>query len=295
MSAHLRLNSCLGALLVGAIALTGPSSASAAILINEMLINHTSNLTAADDLREFLEFRSTTGGVESMAGLTFVYIEGDGSAAGVLDFVLNLSPYSTGTNGLAVVTDGINDWDPAADPATPIHVVDFINLDGSGSDLENGSATFLIVTGFTGVGGSDLDTNNDGVLDSTPWTSVVSAVGFAEASTGTEITYAQALGGTRFTGLTGLFDPDAYVLAPDGEFAFDSFSTDDDGLDNGPWGVGTTGGRALDASGAVVTSFNPLFTLTPGSANSFAFLPEPGSALLAGVASLGLALRRTRV
>lgn len=268
--------------------------ANAAIVINEMLINHSSSLTAADQDREFLEFRSTTGGVEAMTGLTFIYIEGDGGNAGIIDFALDLSPFSTGTNGLVVFTDGLTDWDPAADPATPINAVEFTNDDGGGDDLENGSATFAIVSGFTGAGGDDLDTDNDGALDVSPWTEVVSVVGWTEASTSTETAYAAALGGTQFTGNVGVFDPDAYVLAPDGEFVFDSFTTDDDTLDNGPWQVGTTGSRALDGSDSVVTSFNPAFTLTPGSANSVAFTPEPGSLLLAGISAIGFATRRSR-
>ncbi|TWT41331.1 PEP-CTERM sorting domain-containing protein [Botrimarina hoheduenensis] len=281
-------------IVVAAFLLGSLAPADAAILINEILINHSSNLTAADDDREFLEFRSTTGGVEAMAGLTFLYIEGDGGNTGVIDFALDLSPYSTGTNGLVLFTDGLTAWDPAADPATPINAVEFVNDDGGGDDLENGSSTYAIVTGFTGAGGDDLDTDNDGVLDATPWDSVVSVVGWTEASTSDEFSYAAALGGTTFTGNNGLFDPDAYVFAPDGEFAFDAFTTDDDTLDDGPWVVGTTGGRALNASDLVVGNFNPLFTMTPGSANSVSFTPEPGSLAMAGLATFALLARQRR-
>ncbi len=35
--------------------------------------------------------------------------------------------------------------------------------------LENGTLTLLLVQGFTGALGNDLDTNDDGTLDSTPW------------------------------------------------------------------------------------------------------------------------------
>jgi hypothetical protein len=37
------------------------------------------------------------------------------------------------------------------------------------NDLENGTITLLLVRNFRGAVGVDLDTNNDGALDATPW------------------------------------------------------------------------------------------------------------------------------
>ncbi|MEM8945366.1 MAG: PEP-CTERM sorting domain-containing protein [Planctomycetota bacterium] len=267
-------------------------AADATILINEMLINHSSSATAADQDREFIELRSTTGGIETMTGLHYIYIEGDGNNSGVVDFAFDLSALSTGTNGLAVLTDGLLAWDPAADPATPVTAVEFTNDDGGGDDLENGSSTHLIVAGYTGTPGVDLDTDNDGTLDSMPWTSVISAVGWKESSTGTENTYAAALGGIEFDGNVLGSDPDAFIAAPDGNFVIDSFTTDDDTLDDGPWGIG--GGGALDDSNNVVVP-NPAFTLTPGSANTLnVAIPEPTSMAL-GAFGLGALLIRRRL
>ena len=257
----------------------GVSQAQATILINEMLINHSSSATAADQDREFIELRSTTGGVEAMTGLYYVYIEGDGGNAGVVDFAFDLSALSTGTNGLAVLTDGLTAWDPAADLATTITQVEFTNDDGGGDDLENGSSTHLIVSNYTGSPGVDLDTDNDGTLDSMPWTSVVSAVGWKESSGSTETTYAASLGGIEFDGNVLGSDPDAFIAAPDGNFVIDAFTTDDDTLDDGPWGIG--GGGGLDDSNNVIIP-NPAFTLTPGSANTInVAIPEPTSLALA--------------
>ena len=46
--------------------------------------------------------------------------------------------------------------------------------------LENGSISLLLVKDFTGSPGTDLDTDNDGVLDSTPWDSIVDAVAVSD-------------------------------------------------------------------------------------------------------------------
>ena len=53
-----------------------------------------------------------------------------------------------------------------------------VTTDGNGywiddEDVENGTVTFLLVEDFTASTGTDLDTNNDGVLDLTPWTRIV--------------------------------------------------------------------------------------------------------------------------
>ena len=51
-------------------------------------------------------------------------------------------------------------------------------------DPENGTITLLLVTGFTGALGTDLDTNNDGVFDSTPWTNILDSIGVTDATVG---------------------------------------------------------------------------------------------------------------
>lgn len=83
----------------------------------------------------------------SLAGLTLLEIEGDSSSnRGVVDKVRDLT--STDANGFEVVS-----------------------LDG-----ENGTVTYLLVSGFTGAKGLDLDTDDDGSLDMTPWSAVVDGI-----------------------------------------------------------------------------------------------------------------------
>jgi len=49
--------------------------------------------------------------------------------------------------------------------------------------LENSGVTFLLVKDFTGSSGQDLDTDNDGVLDVTPWSEMVDSVAIDDAET----------------------------------------------------------------------------------------------------------------
>lgn len=44
------------------------------------------------------------------------------------------------------------------------------------NDIENSSITLLLVKNFTGSDGDDLDTDNDGVLDVTPWEEVADSI-----------------------------------------------------------------------------------------------------------------------
>ena len=51
------------------------SAAHSALVLNEIFVNP----PGTDNGQEFFEIRSTTGGIESMAGLTLLGIEGDGA------------------------------------------------------------------------------------------------------------------------------------------------------------------------------------------------------------------------
>jgi hypothetical protein len=66
--------------------------------------------------------------------------------------------------------------------------------------LDNGTITLLLVEGFTGSLGDDLDTNDDGVLDATPWTAVSDGVAVDDGGAG-DLTYALPVLGPNFDGL----------------------------------------------------------------------------------------------
>ncbi len=129
---------------------------------------HMNPPATGDDGHEYIEITHTPN--TALTGITFVAIDGDGNAAGLLDIGLDLSGYSTGSNGLLLIRDAATNLAPAPDPSTSTVVFNFI------PDIENGTATYLLVTGFSGTIGADYDPGNDGVLNSPPWSSVIDAV-----------------------------------------------------------------------------------------------------------------------
>jgi predicted extracellular nuclease len=131
-------------------------------VINEFVFNHTGS-----DTQAFIE---VFGDPESdYAGFTVLEIEGDSSGAGTIDAVL---PLGTTNSGGFWTND---------------------------EDAENGTVTLLLVEGFTGSSGSDLDTDNDGVLDSTPWTRIVDDVAVSDNDS-SDRTYAGTVLDSGFDG-----------------------------------------------------------------------------------------------
>lgn len=170
----------------------------AQVRFNEMLINP----PGTDNGQEFLELISATPNY-SLDDIWFLSIEGDGTGAGVVDQALPLTGQVTGANRLLLWRDASTQLCPPPESETTVFVQDF------NPDIENGSNTFALVIGFTGSVGMDLDPNDDGVLDVTPWTAVLDAVGWKDTATGDQV-YGAAMGGFDFDYTN--FTPGAYVL-----------------------------------------------------------------------------------
>ncbi len=243
-------NHSIGAILSG-IALLAAADAHAAIRLNEVFVN----APGTDDGSEFVEFRSTTGGAEPLTNMSLLYIDGDASAGSIINAV-NLSAQSTGTSGILLVRDSATVLSPAPAAGTNVFVQDF------NPDLQNGTYTLVLVTNFTGAVNDDLDPENDGVLNTTPWSGVVDVVGFVENDTGTNITYAVALGGYEFPAQAGF---NADVLVYDENNAL-WFGADVLGTNPGPYAVDTA--RVFPSIPAYQS-----YTLTPGARN----FPPPAS------------------
>lgn len=179
--------------------------ASGTILLNEIHINPPPDL----DLNyEYIELRSTTGGVESCAGLTLLIIENNGGNVGEVEEALDLSAFSTGPNGLLLLGNGY-DGSPAGGPWSGYKATATATADPSSTssihsglgddDLDpNGGLTFLLVTGWTGMTNAtasslgDADVNNNSTLDwleatkpagsqqTQPFTTIVDSIGYRD-------------------------------------------------------------------------------------------------------------------
>ena len=83
----------------------------------------------------------------------------------------------------------------------------------SNGDLENGTISLLLVENFTGALTNDLDTDNDGIFDSTPWDSIVDSVAVNDGGAG-DMTYGIPVLGVAYDGLS--FAPGGASRVPDG-------------------------------------------------------------------------------
>jgi len=118
------------------------------------------------DTEEYIELTGTPG--EPLDGLYLVVIGDDsGGSSGVIEEITSLTGVFD-ANGFFVVAESGFTLGTADQTAT----LTFENSD---------NLTFLIVTGLSSTGtGQDLDTDDDGVLDTIPWTSIVDSVSLVE-------------------------------------------------------------------------------------------------------------------
>jgi predicted extracellular nuclease len=160
------------------------AQAAGPFFINEILVNPPST----DNGFEYLEIRGTPNATVP-SDLYFVAIEGDGTNAGVVDVVWQISANAStvGSNGFIVRRDSTN-WSVDAGATT-------VTLDFS-PDIENGSNTYLLIQA-TGMnvpvaGSTDIDSNNDGTIDGTVYSSwtVLDSVGIIEDDGASNFAYA---------------------------------------------------------------------------------------------------------
>ncbi|MEZ5975601.1 MAG: hypothetical protein R3E96_12390 [Planctomycetota bacterium] len=111
----------------------------------------------------------------------------------MVETVVDLSAYSINANGFFV----------AAEATFTLGVADVLLPGANDLNFENSdNVTHLLVTGFTGADGDDLDTNDDGILDTTPWASIVDSVAFIETPGTGDMVYS-----TNQVGPDGAFVP----------------------------------------------------------------------------------------
>ncbi|GAA1762471.1 hypothetical protein GCM10009747_22330 [Agromyces humatus] len=152
------------------------------------VINEVSHSTAGDDV-EYVELLAEPNA--DLSAYRLLEIEGDFSAAvptarGLVDEVIGF---------------GAPDADGRSLVSLPVN------------SLENGSISFLLVTGFAGALGNDLDTNDDGVLDLPAGVEVVDSIAVNDGGSG-DLTYGGVTLGVSYDGLP--FAPGGASRIPDG-------------------------------------------------------------------------------
>ncbi|PWS38324.1 hypothetical protein DFH01_03275 [Falsiroseomonas bella] len=148
------------------------------------VINEFSFSTAGTDV-EYVEVKGAPN--TALSTLYLLQIEGDtGSPRGTVDSVLQVG-----------TTDAAGFWLGSV----------------AANTFENGTVTLLLVSDWTGSVGTDLDTNDDGVLDVTPWTAIVDSVAVNDGGVG-DLTYGAPVLGVAYDGLS--FAPGGASRIPDG-------------------------------------------------------------------------------
>ena len=155
------------------------------VLINEANIN-----PPGDDADfDYVELIATDIAARSMNGLTLVAIDTSAGDDGLGDVgeitrVWNLDALATGRNGLLLMGDGYPAGGPFTAVKSPLTATgDPVGM-GEDSLASNDGFALLLVRGFTGQPGQDLDAGNDNTLDAAPWSEVADAIVFGDRDYG---------------------------------------------------------------------------------------------------------------
>ncbi len=146
-------------------------------LINEIRTDHDGS-----DTDEFFELNGTPG--ESLDGLAYIVI-GDGSSPaplrGTIEHVTLLDGSSIPADGFFLAAESSYTGSGSVDLTAAIN---FEN---------NDTYMHVLVRGFTGANGDDLDTDDDGTLDVLPWASIVDGLALIHP-TSPDLDYSAQLG-----------------------------------------------------------------------------------------------------
>lgn len=239
--------SCLAIVLTLAIV----GSANAGItppLINEWVANHT-----GADTHEYVEIIGDP--FTDYSAWTILEIEGEPTATGTIDDYATIagSVGVTGANGIFV---------------TPF----------TANVLENATLTLLLVKDFAPSEGTadDIDTNDDGIIDTTFWSSISDCIAVTDEGDPGDLTYCSTVLGVSYDGLG--FSPGGASRYPNGQ---DTDTAAD-------WTRNAFNGEGIPALPGGPLQ-NPEAFNTPGELN---MVPEPGTFALLSIGALCLLRRR---
>jgi len=257
----------LGIVLAGvaAFAIAAPVIAGGPITINELRIDQ-----PGGDSSEYFELAGTPGA--SLNGLALISLGDDGgdgsgdpaSRSGSVEAFVDLAGQSIPADGFFLAAEASFGTGGLGLGGS----VDFTAPDINFENSEN--HTFLLVQGFTGAVGDLLDTDRDGFVDVTPWTSILDAVSLIENPNGAGHTPPTA---NETDEWDYSVDPtlNSVGVGPDGTFEPGHVFRFPNG--NGGWNIGAFSGGDD----------------TPGVAN----VPEPASIALLALGAVAV-IRRKR-
>lgn len=158
------------------------------------------------DTDEYFEIVGLPG--MNLKGWWFIAIGDSGSdSGGILEMAVNLSSYSLGNNGYFVGHESTFGSGVLNGQALSIHPDANHAVIGAGDALnfENSdNVTYMLVYGFVGSVGMDLDANNDGMLDAWLWVDIADSVAFLSSSSSDLVYSANQVGPVSYTGTGGM-------------------------------------------------------------------------------------------
>lgn len=187
----------------------GSTAPEPTIAINEFRISSAGD---SDDISNFVELFTDPGA--SLEGKTLLVISGE-FAPGQIDFAIDLSDAVADENGFVLIGNDQNPNLSAGDVAV------------AGLDFFGSPQSFLIVDGFTGAAGDDLDVDDDGTFDAPPWDAILDGVSAVDGDANVDVNYADAVipADGNFTAAGAARDVDGtgdFVALPFGDQAGDT-------------------------------------------------------------------------
>jgi hypothetical protein len=159
------------------------------LLINEVM----KDAPGPDTGNEYIELRGTPGAIIP-AGYYFLEIGGD-SGAGTVDHVFGLEGMTIGQNGFLVLAQAGSPYsfDPDSSVVTATGTGWEAAWSSRANDLENGSATFLLIqSAVAPVQNEDVDALGNGVLtgSATSW-NIIDSIGVLDGDSAADTAYGQ--------------------------------------------------------------------------------------------------------
>jgi hypothetical protein len=162
------------------------------VLLNEVHLNPP---TSPDDLTEYIELINPDKKIVGMSDMWLLVVSASGAGRGTITEVLDLRGMATGPNGLTFLGDGVEEDTNLWVLQTPLpHAThrddprafrddgsEDITLNFGNNFLPDDGLGVLLVRNFTGTKGQDLDGDNNGTFDVSPWTQIVDSISFGAA------------------------------------------------------------------------------------------------------------------